>query len=202
MCVCVRVFLFYEDDKERDVWVDLKKIGTMHSVRGSIHLKFKWSGRVGGATSHGDGETDALLGSDAAAMSSDFMTEHLLMIEKPPTPGFYEVPPSAEAKRASQAAWHGIRHERMGLESGERPDRLELCRRAIVSGRFHAIILSDLSGDTAVPAVEAELGPALQAFVRGGGAIAVTTCDSAMVLQSLKRLFGVCWKQVYVLPSH
>lgn len=74
VCVCVRVFLFYEDDKERDVWVDLKKIGTMHSVRGSIHLKFKWSGRVGGATSHGDGETDALLGSDAAAMSSDFMS--------------------------------------------------------------------------------------------------------------------------------
>ena len=31
-------------------------------------------------------------------------------------------------------------------------------------------------------------------FVRGGGAIAVTTCDAAMCLPRLQRLFGVTWR--------
>ena len=41
--------------------------------------------------------------------------------------------------------------------------------------------------------MERELGPTLQRFVQGGGAIAVTTCDAAMSLPMLQRLFGVAW---------
>ncbi|KOO30606.1 ankyrin repeat domain-containing protein 49 [Chrysochromulina tobinii] len=127
-------------------------------------------------------------------MSSDFMSEHLLMIEREPSPGFIIAADSAEVKAATEAAWRNMRYERIGLECGTRPDKLELCRRAIASGRFHAIVLSDLSENhQAVPAVESALGTALQSFARGGGAIAVTTCDAAMALPMLQRLFGVVW---------
>ena len=139
--------------------------------------------------------TKNLLIIDGTGVSTDFMSEHLLMLERERTPGFFEMPKPPEEKRANEAAWRGLRHERIGLECGERPDRLELCRRAIASGRFHAIILSDLSENhRAVPAVEHELGPTLQRFVHGGGAIAVTTCDAAMALPMLQRLFRVTWK--------
>ena len=131
---------------------------------------------------------------DGTAMSSDFMSEHLLMIEREPSPGFIIAADSAEVKAATEAAWRNMRYERIGLECGTRPDKLELCRRAIASGRFHAIVLSDLSENhQAVPAVESALGTALQSFARGGGAIAVTTCDAAMALPMLQRLFGVVW---------
>ena len=131
---------------------------------------------------------------DGTAMSSDFMSEHLLMIEREPSPGFIIPADSAEVKAATEAAWRNMRYERIGLECGTRPDKLELCRRAIASGRFHAIVLSDLSENhQAVPAVESALGTALQSFARGGGAIAVTTCDAAMALPMLQRLFGVVW---------
>ena len=129
---------------------------------------------------------------DGTAMSSDFMSEHLLMIER--EPGLITAADSAKVKAATEAAWRNMRYERIGLECGARPDKLELCRRAIASGRFHAIVLSDLSENhQAVPAVESALGTALQSFARGGGAIAVTTCDAAMALPMLQRLFGVVW---------
>ena len=144
------------------------------------------------AVEHG---TKNVLIIDGTGMSGDFMSEHLLMLEREHSPGFFEMPKAPEEKRANEAAWRGLRHERIGIECGERPDRLELCRRAIASGRFHAIILSDLSeNQRAVPAVERELGTTLQLFVRGGGAIAVTTCDAAMCLPMLQRLFGVGWR--------
>ena len=124
---------------------------------------------------------------DGTGMSSDFMSENFMFSL---SSGY-----NLEVKKANELAWRGLRYERIGLEGGERPDRLELCRRAIASGRFHAIVLSDLSEDSrAVPAVERELGPTLQLFVRGGGALAVTSCDAAMCLPMLQRLFGVTWR--------
>ena len=131
---------------------------------------------------------------DGTGMVVDFMSEHLLMLETDKShPGMGAM--LGDKKRDIQGAWLNMRYERVGLEGGERPDRLELCRRCILSGRFHAIVLSDLSEDSvAVPAVERELGPSLQAFMRGGGAVAVTTADAAMVLPMLERLVGVSWK--------
>ena len=131
---------------------------------------------------------------DGTGTSSDFMSENLLLLAGDPR---VHAPTTAEQNRAAEASfrtWQGLRHERVGLEGGARPDRLELCRRAISSGRFHAIVLSDLSDDSrAIPAVERELGPRLQRFAEGGGVIAVTTCDSALTLPMLQRLFGVPW---------
>ena len=134
---------------------------------------------------------------DGTGASSSFMSEALLLLAgdaQRPSEGKPTTDEQRRAVEASLRTWEGLRHERLGLEGGERPDRLELCRRAISSGRFHALILSDLSDDSrAIPAVERELGPTLQRFVQGGGAIAVTTCDAAMSLPMLQRLFGVAW---------
>ena len=134
---------------------------------------------------------------DGTGTSSDFMSEALLLLAGDAQRPSQGKPTTDEQRRAVEASvrtWGGLRHERLGLEGGERPDRLELCRRAISSGRFHALILSDLSDDSrAIPAVERELGPTLQRFVQGGGAIAVTTSDAAMTLPMLQRLFGVPW---------
>ena len=149
---------------------------------------------VGTGTLAVDPGVKNLLVIDGTGTSSNFMSEGLLLlagdaqIDKPTTDE------QLRAVEASLKTWQGLRHERLGLEGGERPDRLELCRRAISSGRFHAIILSDLSEvSRAIPAVERELGSTLQRFAEGGGAIAVTTCDSAMTLPMLQRLFGVTW---------
>ena len=77
-----------------------------------------------------------------------------------------------------------------------------MCRRAIASGRFHAIILSDLSEDScAVPAVERALGPTLQLFARGGGAVAVTSCDAAMCLPMLQALLPPL-QPGFISPHH
>ena len=64
------------DDKERDVWVDLTKIGTMTNVRGSLHLKFQWRGGSHGHEGEEDHETDALLGKGegGGVPNNDFMT--------------------------------------------------------------------------------------------------------------------------------
>ena len=133
---------------------------------------------------------------DGTAMSSEWMTDKLLLIERKSSDTMMMMPEPEEIKQANQAAWRGLRYERLGLEGGQRPDRLEQCRQAISSGRFHAIILCDLSEDScAIPAVEQQLGPTLVRFADGGGAIAVTTCDSAIVLPMLQRLFGVTWTQ-------
>ena len=132
---------------------------------------------------------------DGTGMTADFMSEHLLMIERERSPGFMVMPDPPEQKRAVEASWRGMRYERIGLECGERPDRLEFCRQCILSGRFHAIVFSDLSeNERAVPAVERELGPVVQRFMQGGGAVAVTTADAAMVLPMLERLVGVSWQ--------
>ena len=134
---------------------------------------------------------------DGTGASSSFMSEALLLLAGDAQRPSEGKPTNDEQRRAVEASlrtWEGLRHERLGLEGGERPDRFQLCRRAISSGRFHALILSDLSdGSRAIPAVERELGPTLRRFVQGGGAIAVTTCDAAMTLPMLQRLFGVVW---------
>ena len=132
---------------------------------------------------------------DGTGASSSFMSEALLLLAGDAQRPSEGKPTNDEQRRAVEASlrtWEGLRHERLGLEGGERPDRFQLCRRAISSGRFHALILSDLSdGSRAIPAVERELGPTLRRFVQGGGAIAVTTCDAAMTLPMLQRLFGL-----------
>ena len=103
---------------------------------------------------------------------------------------------TADDLDAIKAAWHSLRHERVGLEGGQRSERLEFCRRAISSGRFHAIVLSDLSEDErAVPELEQALGSTLQTFVRGGGPIAITSAEPARALPTLRRLFDVDWNQ-------
>jgi hypothetical protein len=134
---------------------------------------------------------------DGTGTSSSFMSEALLLLAGDAQRPSEGKPTNDEQRRAVEASlrtWEGLRHERLGLEGGERPDRFQLCRRAISSGRFHALILSDLSdGSRAIPAVERELGPTLRRFVQGGGAIAVTTCDAAVTLPMLQRLFGIAW---------
>jgi hypothetical protein len=98
---------------------------------------------------------------DGTGASSSFMSEALLLLAgdaQRPSEGKPTTDEQRRAVEASLRTWEGLRHERLGLEGGERPDRLELCRRAISSGRFHALILSDLSdGSRAIPAVEREL---------------------------------------------
>ena len=94
-----------------------------------------------------DGTKNVLI-IDGTGMSGDFMSDSLLLKDSPLVPREHQ-------HRATEASWRGLKHEQIGLEGGERPDRLELCQRAIASGRFHSIILSDLSeDDRAVPAVE------------------------------------------------
>ena len=78
---------------------------------------------------------------DGTSYTSEFMSEHLLVLGNET----FHAPPPAADRAPIEAAWEGMRHERIGLQGGERADRLELCRRALASGRFHAIIFSDLS---------------------------------------------------------
>ena len=86
-------------------------------------------------------------------------------------------------------------HERFNLEGGTLPERLESCRRAIRSGRFHSIVLSDLSeANHAIPSVERELGTTLQEFAHGGGTIAITTSDASVCVPMLQRVFEVAWE--------
>ena len=125
---------------------------------------------------------------DGTGMAGDWMSDKLLLQND--TGMFGQ--PDPEERRALEAAWHDMQYERVGLDCGNRADKIELCQRAISSGHFHAVVMSDLSEDSvALPAVRAGLGPLLQAFVRGGGALAITSCESPAMLGMLRALFDV-----------
>ena len=141
-----------------------------------------------------------------AMTSSDFMSDALLATIRKDTRHMETGLENLKKEGLKSAEQHvdlfarysiagGMRHERFNLEGGTLPERLESCRRAIRSGRFHSIVLSDLSeANHAIPSVERELGTTLQEFAHGGGTIAITTSDASVCVPMLQRVFEVAWE--------
>jgi tetratricopeptide (TPR) repeat protein len=130
---------------------------------------------------------------EGMGLSTDFMSDRLQVREVGASDHDVQLP--AQDRSSILQSWDGMARECISLENGTRPDRVHACKRLLCSGLFHAVILADASGETALRVLEQDIGPHLLSFVLAGGALAVTSCDASQVLGTLQRLFGVAWQR-------
>ena len=116
---------------------------------------------------------------------ADFMAGNLLGLPSD-IPG---VPTSQEAK----VGWRGMNIKRLScLVDMELSDvAADVCRLELASGAYHAVVVVDLAQDHEF--FEAELGGALQDFVRAGGAVAFPTSEGGVIVPTMARLFETAW---------
>ena len=142
----------------------------------------------------GDGAADSarsappalliLEGMNCIADDTNWMTDHVL--------GEDSMGLSEEALRCNRAAWDGWTTARVNFHHGRRQAATQRCREEIASGRYRAILVSDLSHE--FEAFQQKLGPCLQHFVRTGGALAFLSCEGGLLQPVLQHLFGTQWQ--------
>ena len=118
---------------------------------------------------------------------ADFMAGSLLGLPSD-IPG---VPTSQEAK----VAWRGMTIKRIScvVEMELSDLAAEVCRLELASGAYHAVVVVDLAQDHGF--FETELGGAVQAFVRGGGAVAFPTSEGLQLASVMAHLFDTTWER-------
>ena len=119
---------------------------------------------------------------------ADFMAGSLLGLPSD-IPGMPD--PSQEAK----VAWRGMTIKRIScvVECEFSDLAAEVCRLELASGAYHAVVVVDLAQEHGF--FEAELGGAVQAFVRGGGAVAFPTSEGLQLASVMAHLFDTTWER-------
>ena len=102
------------------------------------------------------------------------------------------VPHKDESRKLAQAVWKGVAVERRNFDHAGDARAVASCQEAIASGRFHAVVVVDLSASEIVGAFETYLGGLLQEFARKGGAVAFTSSEGQLLPPTLNRWRREC----------
>tara|TARA_B100000780_G_C21085209_1_gene437150 strand:- start:252 stop:1454 length:1203 start_codon:yes stop_codon:yes gene_type:complete len=104
-----------------------------------------------------------------------------------------------EDRAAAVAAWDGTALDHVTLCWAEDEAQARACQEAIMSGKYHAIVVCDLCLRDLLEEPECYferlLGSRLQAFARAGGQVAFPTSDGLLLanMKMLNRMFDVTW---------
>ena len=154
-----------------------------------------------GSAAAGTGQKRGVLIIEGFGLTVDpWMSDALLGVDKPPSPNYIcvgEREANAQAREAWRRSGFGTPERCMLIDRHGNADLCAIarCVELVSRGSVGAVVVSDLGNDEIFSDFESYLGAALQAFVRGGGTLAILTSEGGLLVRSgmLQRLFGVTW---------
>ena len=144
---------------------------------------------------------DSVLLLDGMGMTVDWMTDALLGISNDMRPGSPAIAARWQAFRVKHVTAGFDRlvegqyasDEANGIYEGGKFSGGPEMIREIMSGRYAVVVVCDLSYTAAMRWFEREVGPTLQAFVRGGGRAIFPTSEGLQLCKVLARMFELPW---------